>query len=364
MVKALLIAAKDIRSIIKVNKKLPIALILLFVVCFWTAQGLAGFFKQGIYIDKFDVAIVNKDSHPLSKVLVQQFSTEKNLTSLLNIIIVDREAQAESLVRENRAVAAVIIPPGFIDSVEVGENFPIVLITNSAHPLKSEMIKSLMDSYVRNVSAGQSAVNAVWDYYGQTDMTARQRRQKIDMVITDVTLKAMARNNLIHSTTLEGINSIPPTHYYLASGIIVILLFITLALSRGMVEEINNRVTDRISLSNISKGSYLFGKFLGIFASGAVFIILFYILGSVVLMGGLGSVPYHYLGILLCCHFAASGLAILFGTLIKSPSVMEMGGNTIIFTMAIVGGGVIPYIYLPTIIAKMAPLTINYWAVR
>lgn len=364
MKNVLFIAGKDIMLRIKDYKKLIITLLLPILIITPMAVGFKFLFDKGVFIDRFDVIVVNLDTNPLSRLLVQQFTSDKNLKELINVRLVDREEEAIELVRGNSVVAAIIIPKGFIDSVEIGENYSLRLVANSAHPLKSEMIRSLMESYTRNVSAGQSAVNAVWDYYGETSMSNNEKREKIDRVINEITLRAFARNNIISKSTLEGINSISPIQFYLVSLIIIIIMFSTLSWAKGIIEERDSRVIDRLNLSLRGGGTYILGKFIGIFVIGIIQSIAILLMGSYLLLGSFGTDTYKLMMVLSSVVFAVAGLGLFGAFIIKSVALLEQVGNGLIFIMSLIGGGLIPYIYLPSPINLLSKFTINYWGIK
>lgn len=201
-------------------------------------MGFSNLFEQGIYLEPFEVIVVNQDTHHLSSLLVYQIKEDKNLASLVNVTVLDGEEEAMELVRENQVVAAVIIPDGFINSLERGTNHSVKLITSLTQPVKAHMIRSIMESYMKSVSAGQSAVNTVWDYYIEMGMDSNERREKIENVINDITLRAyFVRGNTIQKKTIPGVNSIPPLVFYGVSIVLVIVMLSAISYGRQIIED-------------------------------------------------------------------------------------------------------------------------------
>ncbi|KAB3530750.1 ABC transporter permease [Alkaliphilus serpentinus] len=343
-------------------KKLIIYILLPLISLTFLSYGLKGLFDNGIYLEPFEVIVVNQDTHKLSKVLVYQVEEDKNLASLVDITVLEREEEAEKLVRTDKAVAAVIIPDGFINSLEEGTNHSVRLITSLKHPVKAHMIKSIMESYMKSVSAGQSAVNAVWDYYIEMGMDRNQRREKIEAVINDITLRAyFVRSNTIQKKTLPGINSIPPVIFYSISVVLVIIMLKGVSYGKEIIEDMKQRVTDRIFLAGVSPRKYFLGKALGLFiitlVQGSIFFIpIAYFLEAKF------NVSWVYSGsILLVSVFVITSLTMAGSVLIYQTDKFQYVGSIGIMTSVIIGGGFIPYMYLPDYIKEISFLTLHYW---
>lgn len=335
------------------------------VVIALMAAGYSYLFQQGIYIDRFNIVVVNEDQHSLSDFLLQQIQEDENLKALLDMEVMEDAIEAEERVRNNLVVAAVVIPEGFIHSLETGTNHSVKLITNRSQPLKSHMIQSIMDSYMKSVSGGQSAVNAVWEYYKLTDMSYEERSNKIDWVINDITLSVyFARNNVFQKSTIKGINSLSPFEFYLASGIIIFIMFSSLSGAKAIIEEKNSKIIHRIKLTGVSGFSYIIGKFLAIFSIGVLQSLFIFTVGAYFLLGGLQKDYCYILLVYLTTIFCVSTLSLLAAVIIKSRERLESIGSIIVLFMALIGGGIIPYIYLPNFLQTLGRFTINYWSLR
>lgn len=360
-----IILLREIAVILKDYKRIFIMMLLPVIIISFMSIGFKYLFQQGVYIDKFNIVVVNEDQHPLASFLMQQIQEDKNLEALLDIEIMQDAIQAENQVRNNLAVAAVVIPEGFVHSLETGTNHSVKLITNRAHPLKSHMIQSIMNSYMKSVSGGQSAVNAVWDYYKNTDMTYEERSKKIDWVINDITLSVyFARNNVFEKNTIKGVNSLSSFEFYLASGIIIFIMFSSLSGAKTLLEEKDSKIIHRIKMTGISGFDYIVGKFAAIYIIGMMQSFLIFTIGAYFLLGGLQREYFYILLLYLTIIFSISSLSLLTAVMIKSRERLESIGSITVLLMTFIGGGIIPYIYLPNFLQILSKLTINYWSLK
>ncbi|QUH26991.1 ABC transporter permease [Serpentinicella alkaliphila] len=362
----LLIAMKDMkRDGLRAYKKLLLVTFASLITIVSISNGLSFLFKEGLFINKANVVVVNEDAHPLSNLLLHQVSEDQNIKNILDILVLQNVEEAEKTVENNNAMAAIIIPKGFINSLEVGRNYPVQLITNSASPVQSKVIESLLNSYMKSVSAGQSAVNAVWDYYGMTDMSYEEKSKKIDSVINDITFRVyLARSNVLNKETILSINNISSMEFYLFSVLVLLTMFIAITGGKEVIYERNNLVFKRLRLGGVSGFKYLLGKYIYLFCkiliqSSFILIITLFILNTNINKEFLLLI---LLFVLVNCSVISLGL---FASLyIGSEDKYVTMGNSFILIMAIIGGSFIPTIYLPDNITILSRYTPNYWALN
>lgn len=360
-----LIVYRDIVTIGRDYKKFLILLLLPLMVIFLMAAGFKYLFQRGVYIDTFEIVVINQDSHPLSNLLIQQIQEDEKLKELLHIQFIEDEIEGEKRVKDGLAVAAVVIPDGFMRSLETGTNHSVKLITSKSQPLKSHIIKSIMDSYMKSVSGGQSAVNAVWKYYRDTDMSYQESSKKIDRVIQDITMRIyFARSNVFEKKTVAGINSLSSFEFYFTSVMIIFLMFSALSAGKSIIEDEKTKVLDRLKLTGVSGFTYVMGKFISTIIIGVLQSLPIFMIAVYFLVGGIG-IKYLYMMLLYTIIILTIAALSLMGTvLVKSQEQMDIMGNITIFIMTLIGGGIIPYIYFPTPLQYLSKFTIHYWCLN
>lgn len=361
----LLIAMKDLNKIGKDLKRLVMVTIISIITIVFISNGLQFLFKEGIFINKVDIIVVNQDTHPLSQLLIHQILEDETIKSIMNIKMLENVEEAENNIMENTALAAIVIPRGFVNSLEIGRNYPVKLITNTANPVSSQMIETVLDSYMKSVSAGQSAVNAVWDYYGKTDMSYEEKSNRIDSVINDITFRAyIARSNVMESEVLTGINNISPIQYYLFSILIILTMFIAITGAKEIISERKLMIFKRIRLLGVSESEYLLGKFIYILTKILVQSSVLMLIAGFFIVGGLQKELGYLIILFLSVVFSIVCLGLFGSVLIDSEEKYVSIGNTIVLIMAIIGGNIVPSIYLPYPITLLSKYTINYWAME
>ncbi len=342
------VAMEELNQSLRHKKKTLGMLLIPLVFIFLLNLGFGDFFEEGLFIESFSVAVVNEDQHPMAFLLMEQIREDEGLQELIEIVEAEDAMAAERKVQSGEAFAGVVIPEDFVGSLERGESRELILYTSPRDPFKSQVLKGIMESFMYSVSAGQSGVNAVYDYYREQEMPLEERREKIDPVIRDITFRALnARESMVTEERVEGINTMDPGIYYLHSVVFSLLLFMALFLGKNLIEERNLRIFDRIPFSGTGIGEYYWGKILGsslrmvLYGGGLL------AFGQVLFLGGIEGSLWIGIGYLSLWVLLITSVVGLLSLIIPDRSLFFTVGNFVVFMLILLGGGLIPYYYLP-----------------
>jgi ABC-2 type transport system permease protein len=162
MRKLFLIGLKDVRLAFRDKA----ALVLMLLAPFLLTLGLGavtGRFSGGSSsgISHIPVALVNQDGKQLGSALVDLFQS-KDLGDLVSPTVTDDLSAARKLVDDNQAVAVILIPEGFTDSIippqgqtTPGKTVQIEVYTNPAAPTSVGVVKTILDGFISQVEVGR-----------------------------------------------------------------------------------------------------------------------------------------------------------------------------------------------------------------
>lgn len=342
------VALEEMKKSLRHKKKTLGMIVIPLVFIFLLTTGFGNYFEEGLFIESFSVAVVNEDEHPMAFLLMEQIRGDEGLQDLIEIVEAVDGPDAERMVREEEVFAGVVIPEDFVGSLERGESRELFLYTSPRDPFKSQVLQGIMESFMYSVSAGQSGVNTVWDYYREQDLPLEERRERIDPVIQDITFRALnARDRMMTHEQVEGINTMNPGVYYLHSVVFSLLLFTALFMGKDLIEEKHLGIFRRIPFTGTIMGEYYGGKILGhsfrmIFYGGG-----FLIAGQYLFFDGLHPslfIAVGYLSLWIILILSVVGLLAL---VLKNTDTYFTLGNFSVFALILLGGGLIPYYYLP-----------------
>lgn len=337
------------------------AMVLPILMMFLLGAGFAGFFEEGVWLDPFDVILVNEDDHTIMQLTQQQILNDEALSRLVTISLAQTEAQGYELMEEQQAAALVLIPEGMIRTLEAGDNKELLLVLDPAQPFEGQLVKTIMEHSMKSVSGGQSAVYAVWNYYEKLGFSQAQREEKIVPVMEEITFRAYRiRNQLLEPLVIEDMRGFGPIQYYGTAMLVLFLLFLAVAESREWLRERATGITQRILLSGMSTWQYMGVQFFRVFFAA--------ILQSLVMAGFLwhllsaeASMLIWFVGLYVSFLVLLSSLSLLVGVCIQQEETYQTSLTGILLISALVGGGLIPLHYLPDFLRPFSWLTPHYW---
>lgn len=341
-----------------------ISILLPILMIFLLAAGFSGFFEEGLFLEPFEVVMINQDTHPVIQMIEEQLIMDDQLGRLVILTPMTDEAAALNRLQKREITAVVILPEGMISALEAGDNREIRLLLNPDKPFEGRLVRGIMEHFMKSVSGGQSAVYTVWDYYGEIGLDTSVRNQKINPVIQDITLRAYRiRDQLIVPVILPDLKNMDPVHYYSTAMIVLFVMFLSLQESRLWLIENQQGLKGRLLMTGISRPAYMTAQFLRIFCLAVTQTI---ILSGILL--AFKIVPWELTGGLMSLYtsmiYFTSSLALLLGITVKEEESYQVLLNSVLLLGALLGGGLIPLHYMPVWMQRTAQLTINYWVLN
>lgn len=237
----------------------PISWVVLFIMPFalvgFLLYGLEHLFKSESLLPPFDVAIVDEDDTQHTRILIQQFQDDEELSDLITFRNMNEEI-AQSLMEKNQIAAILKVPEGFTDGIRYGDNKSVTVIGNEQRPFQSALFLEMMNSAADLVSAAQSGVNTIYDYMVEIGYTKDYIQQVANETITDFTLFAFGRQQMFEKEEVETFQGVTPLKYYSVSGFIFLLL-LTGLLTMSMTTSTNRKIEERLRTFGVSTGSHI-----------------------------------------------------------------------------------------------------------
>ena len=378
MKKLLLIGFKDV----KIAFRDKAALILMLLAPFLLTLGLGfvtGRFSGGSSngLSHIPVILVNQDSKQLGNALVEAFQS-KDLNELIDpTVSIDPEA-AFKQVDNNLAVAAIVVPSGFTDSlIPVQGTLPsqrqvtpaqvvqIELYSNPTTPTSVGVVKTILDQFISRVEIGR-----VGGEVAVTQLLASGRIQVQDaqavgtaMGIRQASASGQGTSITLKNTTPSGEAVKFDVLALLAPGMALMFLMYTVSYGgRTLLNERNHGTLPRLLVSPTSTTQVLGGKMIGIFLTGAAQMLIL-ILGTTVLFQLQWGDPLAVLALVLAAVFGAVGWGMLLTSIAKTPGQISTIGSALMLTFGILGGSFFNMEYMPAWLRYVSKITPNAWGV-
>jgi len=361
--KLITIIQYDLKNYFHTKKAFLMMLILPILAIIIAVEISTTLFVNHSSIDPITFVIADQEQSFYTNFFIQKIIETPSLQENIEIIQTS-EAEGYKLLRENKIGAMVIIPDQFTSNMQESIFDPIIVIGNHKKPLEATIIKEGMESATHLMSAAQSAVFTIVHYGMKEELDPAQVDEAFQKAALSFSLKALARDQIFSQTIKTPWMDLEPAYFYFSS---LLILFLSLYGLQGMytyIYERENKIITRVLSTGLPLWKIILGKWISLtfflFIHGNIIV---WICKTMKLFEISGKIELAVL-LLLIASSCISSFILLASILSKNNYIASM----IIFSMSLLGvflgGGIIPYTYMPGFMEKLGKLTLNYWSIQ
>ena len=372
MKKLILIGLKDVRLAFRDRA----ALILMLLAPFLLTLGL------GVVSGRFSgssssgsshipVILVNLDGKSLGNTLVQVFQS-KDLNGLVTPTISNDPSAAYKQVDNNNAVAVIVIPAGFTDSIipSDGQTTPgattqIELYSNPTAPTSVGVVKTILDQFISQVEVGRAGGQVAVTQLVSSGRIPLQNAQTVGFAISasQAYLSGQSTSITLNTGTTSGKAVNFDVLALLAPGMALMFLMYTVSYGgRTLLNERNQGTLPRLLVSPTTATQVLGGKSFGIFLTGAAQMFIL-IEGTTLLFNLQWGDDLAVTALVLAAVFGAVGWGMLLTAIAKTPGQVSTIGSAMMLTFGILGGTFVNMDNMPVWFRYVTKITPNAWGV-
>jgi ABC-2 type transport system permease protein len=349
--KDLILFFHDQRSVI-LTFLLPVILISLFAF----AYGGIGVFDGRS--EPVNLLVADLDQTRSSKEIVYKIDSLEDMRIIFSDAIKSKE-----LVIKGEYACALIIYKGFQDSLEAGNATPIELVYDRSREMEIGILQQNLISTLMS-STGEIIVKKSIEKFLQDQFPA------IDKSTSDNILKTVIKkdNNklAIKWTSIVGMKNDTKLGLIqaVAGTAILMLLFSVAGVGTSILEEKENGTINRLLYSPLKGSTILYGKMLFAFFISILQLTAMFLFAWLVFNMNLSvNIPALIL-MIIATAFAVSSLGIFLAAIAKTRQQAQNLSTIIILIMSAIGGSMIPLFIMPSILQKIALLSVNYWGIQ
>lgn len=295
--------------------------------------------------EKINVGIVDEDQTFETKTLANQLQNEDSLSNVLHMFALQKEQAIEEL-DNSRLTAVIYIPEGFTSDLRSGENTPITVRTNNENLFSSNMVKMLLNSGAKYISAAQSGINTLYDLYIKHLPSDENPQRVLQQMIVNYTLFALNRNDLFEMEQVESGAKAGWEYHGVIAYLLTSLLMSALLLQIFTHREEEAGIEERLRTFNIPSFTIVWSElmFYTVFLyvnAGFLNLLIYVVVDSEWLLHG-----YHFITWFFICLILAIVLCILEWFL---PNQTTRTNIYLLLTLLglFISGVWIPVLYLP-----------------
>ena len=341
----------DQRSVI-LTFLLPVILITLFAFAYGSIGAYNG------RSEPVKLLVTDLDQTRSSKEIIYKIDSLEDIK-----IIVSDSIKSKELVIKGKYACALIIYKGFQDSLEAGNTTPIELVYDRSREMEIGILQQNLISTLMS-STGEIIVKRSIEKYLQNQFP------DIDKSTSDNILRTAIKddNNKIAIKWTSIVGEKNDTKLGLIQAVagtaILMLLFSVAGVGTSILEEKENGTINRLLYSPLKGSTILYGKMLFAFFISILQLTAMFLFAWLIFNMDLSvNIPGLIL-MIIATSFAVSSLGIFLAAVAKTRQQAQNLSTIVILVMSAIGGSMIPLFIMPSILQKIALLSVNYWGIQ
>ena len=304
--------------------------------------------------DFLRLGVINNDDSSYSNLLLGYFNASNTFSSLISVVIGENDEIRRDFDKGELDIY-LEIPEGFAENMVHIEHLPIKVIINIEDTTKAILFQNVLESYEKYISAVE--VNAVSLY-------EIMEKDGMDKALISVTNATISLDLIFTALGKEAffdykeIDTFPPTkvnEYYVISVLVMTLMYAGLYAGFRVLREIRQGTFARIKTTQLPIYQFLTAKILFLSTVLAAFTIL-----AICIIKG--SIPTGVIVLYSCCiALFCVTLSMLLSAFFETTQRFVLVGNLLIFYFIVIGGGIVPIMFLPQNILRLSKITPNYY---
>jgi ABC-2 type transport system permease protein len=349
--KDLILFFQDQRSVI-LTFLLPCILITLFAFAYGSIGAYNG------RSEPVKLLVTDLDQTIYSKEIIHKIDSLEDIE-----IIVSDSVKSKELVIKGKFAFALIIYKGFQDSLDAGIAMPVELVYDRSREMEIGILQqNLISTFISSTS--EIIIKKNIEKYVQEIFPDDENDMTND--IFGKVIKKDSNNNAIKWTPIVGIKN--DTRLGLIQAVagtaILMLLFSVAGVGTSILEEKENGTINRLLYSPLKGSMILYSKMLFAFFISIIQLTAMFLFAWLIFNMDLSvNIPGLVL-MIIATSFAVSSLGIMLAAIAKTRQQAQNLSTITILVMSAIGGSMIPLFIMPSILQKIALLSVNYWGIQ
>lgn len=310
---------------------------------------------------KIGLGIVDLDRTEYSEILISYFSENEVFNEYITVLEGD-ESMVRTAFASGEIDLYVVIPEFFSESLmHINNDVGMKAVINSSDITKSVVLKELLNSYASYISAVEVNCQSVYDIMSDQGIAYDEVSDTNVELSYDLIFTALGKDSFFNIKDNDRISGVPLVNYYVYSLLALIILYAGVFTGADLLKERLCMVSVRLKANGVSGMKMILSKAL---SHGIVVSVL--LIAACILMTArselsfeAGEIAFIVFSVFVSCLLGAA-VSLVF----KSSSSYMIFANMLVLFMCIAGGGVIPIMYLPEAMLRVARFTPNYWFIR
>jgi ABC-2 type transport system permease protein len=349
---------KDLKEVLEDKKRITVILAVLIIFIISTSYNVRD--QKALPVNLIKFGLSDEDSSPYSKMLIEYFRESESFSSYIQIIE-GSSKELEQAFYQGKIDLFLQIPKDFAENIMYLDHLPVKVLISNKDVTKAVLLKNILDGYEKYIRAVEVNCVALFDTMKNAGMDNALIRKKNVEISYNLIFTALGKEKFFQYQKTSDYPVTSLFHYYIFAILSIFLSYIGLYVGFLLMKEKKAGILKRLYSVGTSIFTILMEKVL--FSACFVF-------GGISLVYGFTAIYQEHKislafeGVLIsACLFSICFSIFLSGLFYRIQSYM-IAGNFVCFLWAVIGGSIIPIMYLPKAFTALSVLTPNYWLVR
>ncbi len=349
---------KDCKELFGSKKRMAVMIPVLIILIICTYYNVPS--QEDNQATRIQFGVADQDGSAYSKLLLEYFKESKSFGSYIHIVEGNRN-ELEQAFYNGELDLFLLIPEEFVENMIYLEHLPVKVMINTSDTTKAVLLKNIMESYEKYIRAVEINCAALYDSMRMEGFSQEFIQKKNIEISYDLIFTVLGQEKFFRYREISEFPSTTLLNYYSFALISMILLYSGLYAGFQMMKEKKLGVLKRLYTVGVPIAGILSEKIL--FFAGILFTLLSlaYILPNLY-QGNHIHIKFEI--IFMAAAFFCISLSVLLSGLFHKIQNYMIAGNFLCFIFSIIGGGIIPVMYLPDTLVMLSEFTPNYWLTR
>jgi ABC-type multidrug transport system permease subunit len=275
------------------------------------------------------------------------------------------ESASRDAVAEGKRAAALLIKAGFGDSLARGGSLPLEVIYDSGRPMEFGIISQLLYAQIGEFAGeGQGKARAkkqMMQAFGMDEATVEGLMAQMATGAAD----GQEQAPLFTATEVVGERNNDFALIQAVAGTAVMLLLFSVAgMGSGLLAEREAGTLKKLLYAPILPSAILGGKFASTLVLSVAQLVLMFAFAALAFGLDLSRNLAALLLMIVATAAVCASLGMLLASVSRSRKQLDGFSTILILTMSAIGGSMMPVVFMPEFLQKLALGTVNYWAIQ
>ncbi len=300
------------------------------------------------------LGVINNDDSSYSDLLLTYFNGSETFSSFVTVIIGEEERVKEEF-RQGKLDIYIEIPAGFAQNMINIKHIPIKVVLNIKDTTKALIFQNVLQSYEKYISAVEANAVGLYDIMENDGMDRQLIEEKNVEISLDLIFTALGKEKFFSYISVATFPKTRISEYYMISILVMTLMYLGLYAGFRLLREIRQGTLLRLKTTRMPVYQFLTAKILILSALLSILSVL----TISIIRGSRPTAEVVLFGIATALFCVT--MPVLLSAFFETTQRFILVGNLLIFYFAVIGGGIIPIMFLPQDILQLSKITPYYY---